>query len=426
LGKRKSRVHSARAQTSGWTQFKTLFRRNMLIAYRDPTIYYLQFFLHSFYGFLVGAVFFKLDSSFEKINDVFSGITWLVFIQAYMHVFKVCCAFQCVLCVCVCVCVCVLCVCVCVCVFARLSCLRKPTSPHPKCLLTTAQVHYLDQCNKRFQHEYANKSFGAFAYWCAEFASTAICTMVFLPGITIAYFMMGFPGTGFGIVIITAYFLALASEGMIHFITQFSREAAYAVVAAQSALILLSVFTTGSLIPENNVPGWWVWVQELSFFAHSSRAMAHGVLEEKTYQCALPAATISGSNCLLNGQAYTFACMPGTSCDVSGIEVLYVFKGLRDTPKWLSFFFVVLLSFFFRFCTLAMYRFPFRRFWLRRAQSWTTSVLRNMVFDAAITIQRLQREVCAVCVCVCVCVCLRVFVCVFACVCVRVRMCSFL
>lgn len=328
-------------ETSGWRQFTTLFRRNMLIAYRDPTIYYLELFLHSFYGFLVGAVFFQLKPSFENINDVFSGITWLVFIQAYMHVFK---------------------------------------------------VHYLDQSNQRFRHESANKVYGVLPYWSAEFLATAINSLVFMPGIIICYFMMGFPAAGFGVVFITTYFLALASEAMVHFITQFSRQAAYAVVIAQSVLIILSVFTTGSLIPENRI-GFWVWVEELSFFAHASRAMAHSVLAELTYSCSSPVTTISGSSCLLSGQGYSFPCIPGTTCDVSGVDVLHIFKGLADLPKWRSFLYLVLLSLFFRLGTLFMYRFPFHKYWAPALKGVMASELRDMVFDGAIVNQRLQREV---------------------------------
>ena len=77
-------------QTSNWRQFVVLFKRNMLIAYRDPTIYYLQLFLHAFYSFLIGAVFYGLKQDFGRVNDYFSGVTWIVFVTAYMHVFKVC------------------------------------------------------------------------------------------------------------------------------------------------------------------------------------------------------------------------------------------------------------------------------------------------------------------------------------------------
>lgn len=53
-------------------------------------VYYLQLFLHAFYGFLIGAVFYQIKPSFEHMNDIFSGVTWIVFLQAYIHVFKVC------------------------------------------------------------------------------------------------------------------------------------------------------------------------------------------------------------------------------------------------------------------------------------------------------------------------------------------------
>lgn len=100
-------------------------------------------------------------------------------------------------------------------------------------MATYCQVHYLAQSNSRFRHEHANKAYRALPYWAAEFLSTAVCSLVFLPGITIAYFMMGLPGAGFGLVIFTAYVLALASEGMIHFITQVGPiENCYSIVAA--------------------------------------------------------------------------------------------------------------------------------------------------------------------------------------------------
>ena len=65
--------------TTFWRQFTTLLRRNFTVAYRDPTLYYLQMFLHSFYGFLIGSAFFQLGYSIgDRINDVFSSIVWYV------------------------------------------------------------------------------------------------------------------------------------------------------------------------------------------------------------------------------------------------------------------------------------------------------------------------------------------------------------
>jgi ABC-type multidrug transport system fused ATPase/permease subunit len=319
----------------------------MLIAYRDPTVYYLQLILHSFYGFLIGATFWKLSPSFSHINDIFSGVTWLVFLQCYIQVFK---------------------------------------------------VHYLAQSNTRFHHEFSNRSYGAFSFWAAEFLSVAICSLVFVPGVTIAYFMMELPGKAFGVVIISAYILAIAAESMIHFITQFSRNSAYAVVAAQTFLILLCVFTTGSLITEDRVPGWWVWVQELSFFAHSSRSMAHAVFKEISYECPASYISIATRSCVIPGQPYSFACDSNfvaltPSCSVPGVNILHDMKGLKDVNEWLSFLYLFLLMMAFRIGLLIMYIFPFHEFWVQRYHMWRISSLRDFVFSDGVLGRRLEREV---------------------------------
>ena len=322
----------------------------MLIAYRDPTVYYLQLFLHSFYGFLIGAVFYMLHPNFDRLNDIFSGITWMVFLQCYMHVFK---------------------------------------------------VHYLAQSNARFHHEHANKSYAVFPYWCAEFLATAINTVVFLPGIIIAYFMMGLPGQAFGVVILVQYVLALASEGMVHFVTQFSRDAAYSVVAAQSVLIILSVFTTGSLITEDQVPGWWVWLEELSFFAHSSRAMAHAVEGYLSYDCGSSSSTTIDTvtqTCNMPSLGYTFPCSDSFSvspstCFVNGEDVLYETKHLKTYSKWLSFLYLLLLQFFFRFGTLLLYYYPFHRVWLAKLRNFFNPRLQNLVYSQDVLSRRMERQI---------------------------------
>lgn len=319
--------------------------RNLLVAYRDPTIYYLQLFLHSFYGFMVGAVFFNLSASFDRINDVFAGVAWITFLQCYMQVFK---------------------------------------------------VHYLDQTNKRFHHEFANRCYGVFPYWAAELASTALCSLIFVPGVIIAYFMMGFPSAGFGPVVIDVYLLAITSEGMIHLITQFSRNSAYAVVAGQSLLIILCVFAAGSLIPEDRVPGWWVWLQELSLFSHASRTILHSVEEHLSYYC--PTNWISGTNCVMQTQAFTFPCSASysaspLSCSVDGMDLVRIFRGVTTTDKWLSFLYLFLLHLGFRLGVLFMYYFPFHRVWLSKLKDLTESTLQTLVFEESVVSRRLQRQV---------------------------------
>ena len=48
-------------------------QRNFWVAKRDPTLYFLQFILHAFYGFLVGAIFYDLRPTIDsRLNDMFS------------------------------------------------------------------------------------------------------------------------------------------------------------------------------------------------------------------------------------------------------------------------------------------------------------------------------------------------------------------
>jgi hypothetical protein len=92
-------------KTSGWRQFTTLLQRNLTVARRDVTLYWLQLILHSGYGrfrgvaiapmapalpapssevgmprtapgFLVGAVFWSLDPFVfgDTINDAFNAV----------------------------------------------------------------------------------------------------------------------------------------------------------------------------------------------------------------------------------------------------------------------------------------------------------------------------------------------------------------
>jgi hypothetical protein len=58
------------------------------------------------------------------------------------------------------------------------------------------RMHYLVQCNKRYHHERANSAYGPLVYWVAEHITVNLGVLVFVPGVTIAYFMMGLPAVG--------------------------------------------------------------------------------------------------------------------------------------------------------------------------------------------------------------------------------------
>jgi hypothetical protein len=62
------------------------------MAVRDPALYFLQVMLVLLFGFLVGAVFLRMKFRVDKsTQNVAGALLWMVFINAYMQIFKVMC-----------------------------------------------------------------------------------------------------------------------------------------------------------------------------------------------------------------------------------------------------------------------------------------------------------------------------------------------
>lgn len=133
-------------------QFTSLLYRDFMLAYRDPSLYYLQFVLVSAFGFLVGAAFFDLKIEIgSKMNNIPGGLLWIVMMMTYIQVFK---------------------------------------------------VYHLSRNNDRFKHEVSNNTYDIFIFWSAELLATATLLVSFIPGTIIAFFMMGLPGDAYPFLIL--------------------------------------------------------------------------------------------------------------------------------------------------------------------------------------------------------------------------------
>jgi ABC-type multidrug transport system ATPase subunit len=74
-------------RTSFFTQMYLLVKRDYIIAFRDPTYYYLQVTLILFFGFLIGAVFFQLKYKIDAtLTYVPGALLWLVMMMMYIQV----------------------------------------------------------------------------------------------------------------------------------------------------------------------------------------------------------------------------------------------------------------------------------------------------------------------------------------------------
>ena len=77
-------------KTSFLRQYYTLVMRDITVALRDPALYYLQFILVLFFGFLVGAVFTNTKFVIDiNLSSKSGGLLWVVYMMAYMQIFKV-------------------------------------------------------------------------------------------------------------------------------------------------------------------------------------------------------------------------------------------------------------------------------------------------------------------------------------------------
>ncbi len=140
------------SKTAWWTQYGALLHRELLVAMRDPTLYYLQSALELMFGVMVGCVFYQLDYKIDSsMYYVPGGLLWLCMMMIYMQVFK---------------------------------------------------VYHLRKADIRFAHEYANNSYSIPVFWFAEMTISAIGILFYIPSFTIGYFMMGFPGQAYGFILL--------------------------------------------------------------------------------------------------------------------------------------------------------------------------------------------------------------------------------
>ncbi len=135
-----------------WKQYWILLYRDFTLAYRDPSLYYLQFLLVTMFGFLVGACFFNLDASINAdLSSINAGLLWITMMMCYIQVFK---------------------------------------------------VYHLSKADRRFKHEKSNNTYRIFAFWLAELTATCILLVTFIPGTIFAYFLMQLPGKSYPYLIL--------------------------------------------------------------------------------------------------------------------------------------------------------------------------------------------------------------------------------
>ena len=345
-----SLAHAVCLARSSWTtQFTTLFRRNFAVAIRDLSLYWMQIVLHATYGFLIGAMFWRTPAEIGSLlNQPFACIAWFLGVNAYMHVFK---------------------------------------------------AHYFTSTHNLFALEQPNHAYHPLPYFLAEVASTMFWAWVYIPGFTIAYFMVDFPVAAYGFFFLTSYVVVFTAEGMASMIMQFAApNTPLGVMCIQGALVIGFVFTSGVFLPLSSVPDYWNWLRVFSVFAHGGDALMVSIFKELDFTCPTPMIDTASQTCVAPGigaglypcdSTYTSA----PTCSVRGLTVLDRYKGFSSTDEWKHLLYLVILGLGFRFFVLVFYRWPVSQI-MRLLTRWYKGEAANRVLTLAVDNQRLKMKVC--------------------------------
>lgn len=322
-----------------WRQYTTLVARDFTLAYRDPSLYYLQFVLVTFFGFLVGACFYSVDRTIAKTSNVTGGLLWIVMMMCYIQVFK---------------------------------------------------VYHLSRSDQRTRHEISNNTYHVVAFWLSELTSTSILLLTFLPGTILAYFMMGLPGDAYPFLLFLWWLTALTAESMLNFVTKFSSDATVSIVMSQCLLVVLTVFGGGMFIAWNKVPHYWKWLQEMSLFTQASRAGIMNVADFVDFDCALT------FGMCFDPLGKQYPCIPASitadTCRVDGREMLRTTQGtLVDESKWIPFGYLVLIFAGLRLSILFLMYYPVDRLHYMLAD-WHNGIVMRGILDTRIALRRVQGQ----------------------------------
>ena len=158
---------------------------------------------------------------------------------------------------------------------------------------------------------------------------------------------------------------------MTNFFSKFSTDTTLSITLNQAVMVILTVYGGGVFIAWNNTPIYWLWLQETSAFAQSTRAIAMKVSQYITYECS----TVDGLCHGPMGDLFPCDARPddGLQCLVKGRTVMYVTQGTsRDSSEWIAFGYLVLIFVSFRLGALILMYYPMDVLLAKLRQCWST------------------------------------------------------
>jgi ABC-type multidrug transport system ATPase subunit len=180
---------------------------------------------------------------------------------------------------------------------------------------------------------------------------------------------------------------------MMNVITKLFPDISSAVVFCQLALVILTIFGGGLFIRWVDTPAYWVWLQTISIFTHSTRMAMQNVMRKITYNCKLMGGVCYGSY----GEVYDCEGSVDPSdkeCDVNGSSVLYVTQEVGfDENYWNSYGYLVALLVAFELLVLVLMYYPIERISYRIHTAFFPTQVLSKIASSESRIRSLQGRV---------------------------------
>eukprot|EP00808_Paulinella_micropora_P007136 g19793.t1 len=312
---KKSRLKRERA--SFCTQFDCLLRRNLSIAYRDPTLYWFVGVLIVAFGLTGGVLFLNLPFVIDRrVRDGVEGLTWIIYVGLLVHVFK---------------------------------------------------IYHSIRAITMFHHEHANNVYHVLPWYLADQVVILLLTLpVQLPGCFLTYVMQGWKIEEPFYMAVIIYFMGITSEALCTLCCHIFSVPGKAMILAQGSLIALSLYS-GTAVPWADVKAEWMWLLDLSPFTHASRGAILATFPHVTYTCPTaqvqPLAT-GGALCI--GPTFErYVCqrysVSDGSCSVGGMEVIRVQLAMPEDEwggKWHQVLYLALIMMALRLLAFVFLIFP--------------------------------------------------------------------
>jgi ABC-type multidrug transport system ATPase subunit len=320
-------------------QYWILFTRHCTLAFRDSSLYYLQFCLATFLLLLIGGDFFKAKGNLaEGFEFRTRPIIAFIFSICYLQVFK---------------------------------------------------VFYLHKIGQLFDHEKINKTYYPLAFWLAELTASCIFVLVFIPGLLFAHLLIGLPIVAFPFLMFVYWMTALAAESMLNLVSKLITDVTMAVFVSEGIMVMLTVFVGQSFIIWDECPIFWRWLQEIAVFTQSSRAAMLGLHDYYSYTCAVNSLGV----CVAGSNVYPCESPPSNGyCTVSGREAFYLESGIpASESKWKSFGYLTLIFVVCRVLVLVLDYYPFDKI-VNKLKVMFAGALTQSLLDSRQEIRRLRGQ----------------------------------